>query len=267
LTKRKTGNPKRVVPTNANVDGILKGALIGETYTLFADWDFRRSAASNFKSLYEGNTLGTNTTAWLHHIGRVLQSRFSPEGRDRALVELAQRGCDVDTWTPLLLWHIAREPGLIRSFFIDWLFGAYEKRAEPLRGAMLHSFLRDFCRRSRIKRPWADSTVVRVAAGLLKMASDFGILQGVRGKKFASYQLPEQSLLYLLHAMRDDLLSPSKVIEAPDWRLFLMRPADVERELLRLHQFRKLEYHAAGSIVHLSLPCKSSREYAERMVA
>ncbi len=46
-----------------------------------------------------------------------------------------------------------------------------------------------------------------------------------------------------------------------------MRTGDVERELLRLHQFRRLDYHPAGSLAELSLPCTSSREYAERMVA
>jgi hypothetical protein len=46
-----------------------------------------------------------------------------------------------------------------------------------------------------------------------------------------------------------------------------MRPADVEHELLRLHQYRKLEYQVAGSLVQLSLPCTSTREYAESMVA
>ena len=45
-----------------------------------------------------------------------------------------------------------------------------------------------------------------------------------------------------------------------------LQPADVEQELLRLHQFRKLEYHVAGSLVQLSLPYASSSEYAERMV-
>jgi hypothetical protein len=49
--------------------------------------------------------------------------------------------------------------------------------------------------------------------------------------------------------------------------MFLMRPSDVERELLHLHQFRKLDYQVAGSIVQLTLPCSSSRQYAERMVA
>jgi hypothetical protein len=86
-------------------------------------------------------------------------------------------------------------------------------------------------------------------------------------KEFASYHLPERSFLYLLHAMNDERVSPGKLVTSPDWRMFLMHPADVERELLRLHQFRRLEYHVAGSLAQLSLPCASSREYAGRMVA
>lgn len=52
--------------------------------------------------------------------------------------------------------------------------------------------------------------------------------------------LPERSFRYLLHAMRDEHLSPGKLVSAPHWRLFLMHPADVEHELLRVHPFRKL---------------------------
>jgi hypothetical protein len=49
--------------------------------------------------------------------------------------------------------------------------------------------------------------------------------------------------------------------------MFLMTPADVERELLLLHQYRKLDYHVAGSIVELNLPYASACEYAERIGA
>jgi hypothetical protein len=67
--------------------------------------------------------------------------------------------------------------------------------------------------------------------------------------------------------MREERQGLSSVVTAPDWRMFLMRPADVEREILRLHQFRKLDYQVAGSLVQLSLPCESAVEYAQRMVA
>jgi DNA-binding transcriptional regulator PaaX len=109
--------------------------------------------------------------------------------------------------------------------------------------------------------------VNRVAAALLKMAVDFGLLRGSVVKEFVSYPLSERSFLYLLYAIREEMHSPRKVLESEDWRMFLMTPADVERELLLLHQYRKLDYHVAGSIVELTLPCANACEYAERMVA
>jgi hypothetical protein len=132
----------------------------------------------------------------------------------------------------------------------------------------LHGYLRGIGKRGgKTEHAWTETTLRRVAAGLLKMAVDFGLLRGSAIKEFATYHLPERSFLYLLHAMHEETQNPSKVVVAQDWRMFLMRPADVEHELLRLHQFRKLEYQVAGSLVQLSLPCGSSREFAERMVA
>src|ERR1700690_3492311 len=89
------------------------------------------------------------------------------------------------------------------------------------------------------------------------------VLKGTGVKEFATYHLPDPSFVYLLHAMREETPSPRKVIGMPDWRMFLMRPADVERELLRLHQFREVDYEVAGSLVQLKLPCATAREYAE----
>ena len=99
------------------------------------------------------------------------------------------------------------------------------------------------------------------------MAVDFGLLHGSAVKEFASYHLPERSFLYLLYVLREEIQSPRKVLVSEDWRMFLMQPSDVERELLRLHQYRKVDYQIAGSIVQLTLPCANACEYAERMVA
>lgn len=267
MSPRASKKATKVASSNARIDAILKGALISETYTLFAMWDFGLSTTDNFERFYSTNAMGSKTTAWLHHVGRVLRQRFIPEGRDRALVELAQKNCELEIWKPLLLWHISKDEGLLRAFLVEWLFTAYEKKTEPLRGVMLHQFLLNYGKRIGMREPWAESTIARIGAGLLRMAADFGLLRGVRDKEFASYQLPERSFLYLLHAMRDEQQSPAKLLDASDWHMFLMRARDVERELLRLHQFRMVEYQVAGSIMQLSLPCSTSLEYAERMVA
>ena len=68
--------------------------------------------------------------------------------------------------------------------------------------------------------------------------------------------------MYLLHALLERLGSTQKLILAADWRLFLMTPADMEEELLRLHQFGKLRFERAGSMVELTLPYPAATDYA-----
>ena len=86
-------------------------------------------------------------------------------------------------------------------------------------------------------------------------------------RRFAAYHLPEESFLYLLHAAAESTANAGRIVRSPDWRMYLMKPEDVEREILRLHQFRKLRYDVAGSLAQLQLPCRTSAEYAREMVA
>ena len=155
---------------------------------------------------------------------------------------------------------MTRDEFLVRDFLQNWLFPAYESGAFRVRSQEVASYLADIGKHGgTTEHAWSEATTKRVAVGLLTIAADFGLLRGGAVKEFASYHLPERSFLYLLHALMEDKQSPGKIIAAPDWRLFLMRPSDVEDELLRLHQFRKLDYQVAGSLVQLTLPCASSR--------
>lgn len=247
---------------------VVKGAMIDETYAVFEAWDFERSKRANLDRLRAENFIGAKSATWLRDVAKVLNRRFDPEGRDRPLVVLAKHGLSIDEWRPLLLWHMTRDEFLVRDFLEGWLFGAYEGGAFRVHAEDVETYLATIGKRGgATEHAWSEQTTKRVAAGLLKLAVDFGLLRGSVAKEFASFHLPERSFLYLLHALRDDQLSPSKLVASPAWRLFLMRPSDVEHELLRLHQFRKLEYHVAGSLVQLALPCTNTREFAERMVA
>lgn len=235
---------------------------------MFARWDLSRSKRENLARVREENFIGAGSETWLLYVTQVLNRRFDPAGRDRALVLLAQRGCDLAIWKPILLWHMTRDEFLLRDFLVHWLFPAWEAGAFRVRPEELRDHLRGISRRGgTIEHAWSETTSKRVAAGLLKMAADFGLLQGKAVKTFSTYHLPDPSFLYLLHVLREENQSPGKIIAAPDWRMFLLRPADVERELLRLHQFRLLDYEVAGSLVQLTLPCANARDYAERLVA
>jgi hypothetical protein len=247
---------------------LVKGAMIDETYAVFAAWDFASSKKENLDRLRRDNFIGASTTTWLRDIAKVLNRRFEPISRDRALVLLAKNGCPIEEWKPILLWHMTRDEFLFRDFLINWLFPAFVSGTYRVRTEDLYEHLRSIGRRGgTTEHAWSETTLKRVATALLRMGVDFGLLRGSAVKEFASYHLPERSFIYLLYALRDETRSPRKVLESEDWRMFLMVPSDVERQLLRLHQYRKLDYQIAGSIIQLTLPCSNACEYAERMVA
>jgi hypothetical protein len=247
---------------------LIKGAMIEETYAVLAAWDFALSKRENLDRLRRENFIGARTTTWLRDVAWVLNRRLDPNARDRPLALLAKNAWPVDEWKPLLLWHITRDEFLLRDFLVNWLFPTFMAGTYYIRTEDIYVHLESVQERGgTTEHTWTKMTLHRVAAALLKIAVNFGLLRGSVVKEFPGFHIPERSFLYLLYAIREEMHNPQRVLESQDWRMFLMSPADVERELLQLHQYRKLDYHVAGSIVELNLPYASAREYAERMVA
>ena len=163
---------------------------------------------------------------------------------------------------------MTRDEFLLRDFVVRWLASEFEAGRYAIRTAdVLDYFGTLESGPAGQAAKWSRSTRERVATGLLRMVVDFGLLRGVTVKHFASYHLPDESFLYLLHAIAEDEPNARKIVDSPDWRLYLLEPSDVEQALFRLHQFRKVHYEVAGSLAQLQLPCSSSIEFARRLCA
>ncbi len=246
---------------------IVKGSLIEETYSVFRDWDYSVSKFENLRHVRDDNSIGATSTNWALNVTKVMNRRFDPEGRDRPLVELAKAGCERELWKPLLLYHMTRDEFLVRDFLVNWLFPQFRAGAYRLRADDVFPYLNGLQKMSGIdwSGSWSDSTLKRVGSGLLRIATDFGLLQGSQIREFASYHLPDESFLYLLHAMVEREANARRVIDAEDWHLFLMGAEDVERALLRLHQFRRIDYEVAGSLAQIKLPAASAADFAREL--
>jgi hypothetical protein len=162
---------------------------------------------------------------------------------------------------------MTRDEFLVRDFLVHWLYAQYHDGIYRLHTGDVVEYLESLDKKREVvwSGAWTEATTARVASGLLRMAADFGLLSGTQVKECTSYHLPDASFLYLLHAMADIKANTRDVIEFPDWRLYRMDPPDVERELLRLHQFRKLHYETAGSLAQLKLPCRSAADFARTL--
>ena len=246
---------------------IIKGSMVEETYAVMRDWNFNQTREENLRDVRDNNTIGASSANWPLDVHNILHRRFDPDHADRPLVLLAKHGIAMDIWRPIQLWHMPRDEFLLRDFLINWLYPEYEDGAYRIRADDLHLYLRALHKKGLVDEEWKDSTLKRVASALLRMAVDFGFMSGASVREFNSYHLPEESFLYLLHAMYEAHGNGRDVVHSADWRLFLMSAADVERELFRLPQFRKLRYEVAGSLVELTLACSSAAAFVEEITA
>lgn len=248
---------------------IIKGALIDESYDVFRMWDWGIAKKDNLDKVRNGEILSSTSDNWRRDVAKVLNRRFDPMEHDLPLVQLAKAGCPLDIWRPILLWHMTRDEFLLRDFLANWLYGQHQDGALWVDTPEVANYLGTLHKRKgiEIENAWSEQTTKRVASGLQRMATDFGLLEGHQRRRFSSYHLPEESLMYLLHAMTDQERNVNSMLELPDWHMYLMDAANVERELLRLHQFKRLHYETAGSLGQLQLPCNSAADYVTEVMS
>jgi hypothetical protein len=240
----------------------IKGVMPEATFRAFESWDLGASTADNVARVRRTNPVGGPSAGWLKDFGKVLLRRFDAEGLDRPLIELVQDGWDLETWRPVLLWHAARTDPLLTDFLSNWLFGLRDRGIAVISTPAAVEFLRTYLKQNLGPgKTWSESNLTHSAAALLKTAVDFHLLRGRVSKQFEPYRLPERSFFYLLQALMAKYASTERMLRAADWRLFLLRPSDVEEDLLRLHQFGKLRFERAGSMMELTLPQRTPADY------
>jgi hypothetical protein len=135
-----------------------------------------------------------------------------------------------------------------------------------VRGEDVRGYLVELQPRGLLDQPWKESVVSKMASSLPKYAADFGLLQGGSIKEIAPFHLHDEALLYVLHDLASEIPSTERLLDDPRWRRLLLSRSELEQELLRLHQHRRLSFEVAGSMVILELPYRSVDEYVEHLV-
>lgn len=240
---------------------VTKGGKVEATYAAFETWDLSSSLDENLERVRETNPILAPTDAWLKEMRRIFRVRFGDVELHKPLIRLAKQGMRLESWAPLLLWHLCYRELLLSDFLETWLFPRKQEGLLRVRSEDVREYLEGLRERGLLDHEWSESTVKRMASGLPSYAADFGLLEGRNTKEIDHFYLPDESLLYVVHDLADARASGNEVLSDRAWRRFLMSRQQVEEELLRLQQLRKLELEMAGSVVSLSLPHDSLESY------
>jgi hypothetical protein len=242
----------------------IRGLFAEETFLIFQSWDSSVSTHENLSRVKATNLIGAPTRNWLEEVTESFKRRYDPASDDKALVYLAQKGLGFTEWRMYLLWHVTRRDTILAAFLKECLSQLYDQGRWQIETDDGDLFLLNFLRQN--KEPidkWTPTTRRRMAHGLIKSVTDLGWLKGKVHREFASLHLDDKAFLYILYALHDQGLTTRQMIESPEWKLFRLSVSDVERELLRLHQYQKLQFEIAGSLMQLKLQHTHSWEFLQ----
>jgi hypothetical protein len=242
---------------------LRSGPLASETHQIFAKWRFEDDADTNLR---RGTTGHFGTRGWEDEVRISVGVRVRDFARIAPLVRLAQGRMSFDDWRDCLrLWLVATEEPF-GTFVRDWLFLEREEGRSRVATSDVRAFV-DFTWAGVGKAALSEDGRARAARDLMKTATDLRLLHPGKTRDIASPGIGDDAFVFLVHLIAGFEGSAARVVDSPYWRSAFMRPDDVHAALLRLHQFRKLDYQVAGSLVQLSLPYGDAMACAEAMAA
>lgn len=244
---------------------LRKGALVEETYRVLACWEPDDSVAANLDRIRETNPVGAKNESWLREVTATLSSRFGVGESLAPLAALAKAQYPLERWKFCLLWHFGSTDGLFLRFMVEFLHPQHEEGIAAFETSAVLQFVESIEREKLLGAPLSGYGRVRLARDLFRMAGAFGLVAGQPRRRFTQIVIPDDAILYALYSLQADIPSVSRALQSRRWRLFLLAPSSVERELLNLHQHRRLRYEQAGSIRELSLPHSSLLEFVRSL--
>lgn len=231
---------------------------------------WRQGADAEFvEDVIRRNVLGKASRARVRQtLTRAFLPRFvhgNPPGGWKIVRSLEDAAAPREIVIPVYYWLTARSEPLLYEFVRDFLTGHKARSSSLVSTEEVVSFVQR--RLLRANKRWSRTVTVKVARGLLAALRDFGILTGKMKKRIAPTYLPLESFVHIAFALARDGASGERLLQHPDWRLFLLSPSEVEQLFLEAHRHRLLTYQAAGAIVRIEFPSRTLEETAHVIAA
>jgi len=240
------------------------GAVMDDMRLLVRNWTDSDIKPQQEKVITE-NVLGKETRSRsVDTLRRTFIPRFvkgDPPKAWKIIRPLEDRNVASELITPIYYWVTARAEPLIYRFMEDEILPRSQGVDQRIRIDETKTWITRVL--SETDQEWSDVVTTKVARGLLAALRDFGILKGKSKKEIDSAYLPIESFSYIAFALSKLGASGERLVQHPDWKLFLMTPPVVERLFLAAHQQGHLRYESAGRIHRIEFNAATFEEMAD----
>ena len=248
---------------------VCKGtAFLEETKALLRAWQPGESPTEFRHRVLREDLLGRMTAYRASDIvRRVFAWRFlRPDNRPAILLKrLIERGQPGQIFSDLCFLYAARNDDLIRDAVTHLYWPSLSEGRLHLSPAYVVEFLRQADQDGRVPEPWTEQVKLKVARGVLKALTDFGLLREIgRGKReLVHFRPADQTIVYLAHDIHFSGSTDASIIGHRDWALFGSRSRDVASALDRLSGEGWWLAQIAGTLIRVTWKYASMEEVVD----
>jgi len=213
---------------------IKASALLSDTKTLLSRWNTKASVRENLARFRHENLFGKASRSRVEDILAIFRQRYlTDESVTSALVVLAQNRFPAQALDRILYFHSARADRLLHDAVTKVLL---PQKGHGITNVDIDEIQRTLSRwvaEGKTTTKWSESTIRRVAQGLLATLRDFGVLEGAVNKRIAAMYFPVESFAYIAFYLKQEQPSGTKLMDHPDWKLFFLTHEVIERFMSR----------------------------------
>lgn len=242
---------------------IKAGALLADTKMLLSQWDMSTSVAGNLTHARQANIFGKASRSRVEDILIIFRQRYLTNPTvAAALATLVKGQIAHEALNRILYFHATQADALLHDAVTDLLTGVQANGRSHISSYQMQQWIRSQIAQGKTSSAWSDHTVSRAARTILSALRDFGILQGANHKQLIPGYLPIAAFAYVAFYLQQSQPSGRLLLEHPEWQLFFLPRAGVERYFIEAQLHRLLDYHAAGSVVRVTFPAETLEKYA-----
>jgi Putative inner membrane protein (DUF1819) len=237
---------------------VCKGsALLPETKTLLRAWRPDEPISDFRQRVLREDLLGRLTAYRANDIiNRVFARRYlRPEIKPAlALKKLLQAGQSGQVFSDICFLYAARNDRLLRDTVTELYWPAVSEGRLVMSPSFVVEFLRQAERDGRIEEPWSEQVKLKIARGVLKALTDFGLMHEVAPgrRELVHFRPTDRTIVYLAHDLHFSGSTDAGVVRHEDWRLFGLAPTEVTSTLDRLSGEGWWLAQTAGSLIRIS---------------
>lgn len=162
----------------------------------------------------------------------------------------------------LFMLHTARANCILADFIRDVFWPRYTAGFDALSRDDATAFVEAAVQEGKTQKPWASSTVKRVASYLLGACTDFGLLGNGRAplRPIRPVRIHPRVAVYLAYDLHGRGFTDRQILHHPDWSLFGLEGDDVRQQLKRLAPEGYFIVQSAGEVTQITWSYRTMEE-------